>query len=50
MLKSDVAVKLCIHQSDEQMKKRGVKFIGHFLVEADEMLIMLDKTYRWPED
>lgn len=37
--------KACIHQTDEQRKKVGVKCIGAFLSRSRRMMIVLDGTY-----
>eukprot|EP00929_Paragymnodinium_shiwhaense_P107240 TRINITY_DN73318_c0_g1_i1.p1 TRINITY_DN73318_c0_g1~~TRINITY_DN73318_c0_g1_i1.p1 ORF type:complete len:592 (+),score=42.49 TRINITY_DN73318_c0_g1_i1:181-1956(+) len=37
--------KLCIHQTDMEKKVLGIKSIGAFLINCDEMVIAWDKSY-----
>ena len=37
--------KVCIHQTDDELKRSGVLAIGAFLLNSKEMLILWDKTY-----
>lgn len=38
--------KLCIHQTDEQMKLAGVRGLGAFMKNAQRILVLLDSSYR----
>ena len=37
--------KLCVHQTDEDRKRRGIESFGGFLIDSDEMVVLWDSTY-----